>query len=55
MREHGAWVNAQQTWIAPEGKFSWKNVERLEFVAEDGDFKGLTVWFDEIRVVNGKN
>jgi endoglucanase len=50
MREHGAWINAQQKWIAPEGKFSWKNVERLEFDAEDRDLKGCTVWFDEIKI-----
>jgi endoglucanase len=50
MSEHGAWVNAQQKWISPEGKFSWKNVRQLEFVAEDGDLTGRTIWFDEIRV-----
>jgi endoglucanase len=50
MREHGAWINAQQKWIGPEGKFSWKNVSQLEFDAEDRDLKGCTVWFDSIRV-----
>jgi endoglucanase len=50
MREHGAWVNAQQKWLAPQGKFSWKQITRLEFVSEDGDLKGDTIWFDEIKV-----
>jgi endoglucanase len=50
MREHGAWINAKQEWMSPQGKFSWKNVGQLEFVAEDGDLKGRTVWFDEIKV-----
>jgi endoglucanase len=50
MREHGAWVNAVREWREPQGKFSWKNVRQLEFVAEYGDMKNQTVWFDSIRV-----
>jgi endoglucanase len=51
MSEHGAYISAQQKWVGSEGKFSWNQVTRLEFVAEDGDLKGRTIWFDEIRVV----
>ena len=49
MREHGAWVNATQEWLEPRGKFSWKEVKQLEFVAED---EPLTerIWFDYIRI-----
>jgi len=50
MKEHGAWINAKQEWVSPQGKFSWKNISRLEFVAEHGDMKGQCVRFDEIRV-----
>jgi len=50
MSEHGAWINAKQEWVSPQGKFSWKNINRLEFVAEYGDMKGQCVWFDEIKV-----
>jgi endoglucanase len=52
MSEHGAWVNAQQKWLTPEGKFSWKDVQRLEFVSEHGDMKGIYIWFDEIKISN---
>jgi len=51
MTEHGAWINATREWVEPQGKFSWKQVRQLEFVAEYGDMKGQTVWFDEIKVV----
>jgi endoglucanase len=50
MREHGAWVNAAGKWLAPQGKFSWKNVRQLEFVAEHGDMRNQTVWFDSIKI-----
>jgi endoglucanase len=50
MNEHGAWINAKQEWRVPEGKFSWKNVERLEFVAEDGPLQGKYIWLDEITI-----
>jgi endoglucanase len=52
MREHGAWVNAKQEWLNPQGKFSWKHISRLEFVAEDGDIKDRSIRFDSIKVVN---
>ena len=50
MEEHGAWVNATQEWLSPRGQFTWTNVRQLEFVAEYGDMKNQTVWFDSIRV-----
>jgi endoglucanase len=52
MTEHGAWINAQQKWLSPEGKFSWKDVQRLEFDSEHGDMKGIYIWFDEIKISN---
>ncbi|MDR0289603.1 MAG: glycoside hydrolase family 5 protein [Treponema sp.] len=51
MREHGAWVNAKQEWVQPRGEFNWSNVSQLEFVAEHGDLKGVSLWFDSIRIV----
>ncbi len=51
MAEHGAWVNATQAWLGPQGKFSWKNVKQLEFVAEDGDLRNREIWFDSIRIM----
>jgi len=52
MKEHGAWVSATQKWLSPEGKFSWKDVQRLEFVSEYGDMKGVSIWFDDIKISN---
>jgi endoglucanase len=52
MSEHGAWVNSQQKWFTPEGKFSWKDVQRLEIVSEHSDMKGIYIWFDEIKISN---
>jgi len=51
MAEHGAWISATQTWIGPQGKFSWKNVKQLDFVSEDGDLKNREIWFDSIKIV----
>jgi endoglucanase len=51
MTEHGAWVNASQTWLGPQGKFSWKGVSQMEFVSEDGDLKNCYIWFDSIKIV----
>jgi endoglucanase len=51
MAEHGAWVNAAQEWLGPQGKFSWKDIRQLEFVAEDGDLKNCYIWFDSIKIV----
>jgi endoglucanase len=54
MTEHGAWINAQQKWISPEGKFSWDNVYQLEFVSEHHDLKKKYVWFDDIKITDEK-
>jgi len=54
MKEHGAWINATQKWLSPKGKFSWKDVQRLEFVSEYADMKGVTIWFDDIKISNQK-
>jgi endoglucanase len=51
MTEQGAWINATQTWLAPQGKFAWNNVRQLEFVSEDGDMKNCYIWFDSIKIV----
>jgi hypothetical protein len=51
MAEHGAWINATQKWIGPQGKFSWSNVKQMEFVSEDGDMKDCYIWFDSIKIV----
>jgi endoglucanase len=50
MSEHGAWVNSTQKWLSPEGKFSWKDVQKLEFVSEHSDMKGIYIWFDDIKI-----
>ena len=50
MREHGAWINAKQEWVNPQGHFSWKDIKQLEVVAEYGDMKNQTVWFDSIKI-----
>ena len=50
MREHGAWINASETWLTPQGKFSWNNVKELDFVCEEGGMKNRTVWFDSIKI-----
>jgi endoglucanase len=52
MSEHGAWVNAAQKWLSPEGKFSWKDVQKIEFVSEYADMKGIYIWFDDIKISN---
>jgi endoglucanase len=51
MQEHGAWVEVKQEWLNPQGKFSWKQVNQLEFVAEDKDLKGCRIWFDSIKII----
>jgi len=51
MKEHGAWINAAQTWRAPEANsFSWKNAARLEITSEYQDLKGVHIWFDDIKI-----
>jgi len=51
MAEHGAWINATQTWLNQQGKFSWKNVKQLDFVSEEGDLKNRDIWFDSIKII----
>ena len=48
-KETGSWDNA---WFTPVGKFDWKAVDRLEFIAEFGALGTQKIWFDEI-LVNG--
>jgi endoglucanase len=50
MTEHGAWVSATQSWLGPQGEFSWKNVKQLDFVSEEGDMKNRDIWFDSIKI-----
>ena len=50
MQEHGAWINKTQQWINPRGEFTWDNIDRLEFVAEHTEMKGLRILFDSIRI-----
>ena len=52
MTEHGAWVNLQQKWLPPQGKFTWDNVYQLEFVSEHHNLKNKFVWFDEIKLTD---
>jgi len=52
MREHGAWINATKKWLSPEGKFSWKDIQKLEFVSEYSDIKGINIWLDDIKISN---
>jgi len=52
MREHGAWINATKKFLSPEGKFSWKDIQRLEFVSEYSDIKGINIWIDDIKISN---
>jgi endoglucanase len=48
MQDIGAWVPNEQKWVGSQGKFSWSNVEKLEFVPENEDLKGKYIQFDSI-------
>jgi len=50
MQEQGAYVEATQQFLNPRGEFSWANVIELQFVAEQQDMKGITVWIDDIKI-----
>jgi endoglucanase len=50
MTEHGAWVNAKQQWLSPEGEFSWNDIHRLEFVSEYTNLTDHQIWFDDIKI-----
>ncbi|MFC6999494.1 cellulase family glycosylhydrolase [Rufibacter roseus] len=45
--EQGSWDNA---WFAPDGKFDWTNIDRLEITAEQGPLGQTKLWFDNIYV-----
>lgn len=47
--EQGAWDNG---WYNPEGKFDWHDIDRLEFVAEQGAGNGMILWIDQILITN---
>ncbi|MBN1996683.1 cellulase family glycosylhydrolase [candidate division KSB1 bacterium] len=48
--EHGSWDD--NAWYNPQGDFDWKATDRLEFVSEHHDLKGINVWIDQVRVVD---
>jgi endoglucanase len=50
MKEHGAWVNASEEWLNPQGLFSWNNIGSLQFVAEEASLENQYVWFDTIKI-----
>ena len=50
MLEQGAWINASQEWRNPQGKFSWANTAKLEFVAEEAAMAGINILFDTIKI-----
>jgi len=50
MQEHGAWINKNQQWFNPQGKFTWDNIDRLEFASEHMDMKGCRLLFDSIKI-----
>jgi endoglucanase len=47
-KEQGAWD--ENKWHNPEGKFDWKSIDRIEFVAESSDLSSGILFFDEIRL-----
>jgi len=50
MYEQGAWVGMEERWLNPRNEFTWGNIERLEFAAEDMSLKGYSIWFDSIKI-----
>lgn len=48
--ESGSWDGS---WFDPKGLFDWKDVERLEFVAENQALTGQTLYLDDIKITNG--
>lgn len=47
-RETGSWDN--NAWFGPAGKYDWKEVDRLEIIAEFGAIATQKIWFDEMQV-----
>jgi endoglucanase len=50
MREHGAWVSADEKWLNPEGKFSWANIASFVLSAEEPTLTNVTLLFDAIKI-----
>jgi endoglucanase len=46
--EQGSWDNG--AWYNPEGKFDWKNIDRLEIVSEHSAGNGMMLWFYQIHL-----
>lgn len=49
LNESGAWY---ETWYNPRGDYDWSAVDRLEFVAEEGDLGENRLYFDNIHITN---
>ncbi|MFB0515888.1 MAG: cellulase family glycosylhydrolase [Candidatus Neomarinimicrobiota bacterium] len=49
LEEKGSWDNG---WFEPQGLFDWTAVDRLEIVAEHGDFGDTRLWFDLLRILD---
>jgi hypothetical protein len=55
MVDSGAWVTRESKWMRPEGRFDWKAVGALEFVAETEDMREKFLFLDSIilsKIVN---
>jgi endoglucanase len=50
LAELGGWYN--NIWQNPQGKFDWKAVDRIEFVAENGPLGTSRFWFDNIQITD---
>jgi endoglucanase len=50
MVDSGAWVSRESRWVPTQGKFDWKAVTRLEFVAGPEDMKGKFLFLDSIML-----
>lgn len=50
MTDIGSWHN--NAWYNSEGLFDWTRVDRIEFVAEHHDLKGITVFLDQIAIMS---
>jgi len=49
LAELGAWYN---NWHNPQGKFDWKEIDRIEIVAENGAIGKGRFWFDNIQITD---
>ena len=47
--EQGAWENE---WFNAEGKFSWIDVDRIEFSTESGGYPNDTIWIDQLVITD---